>query len=282
VIGFEGMDTVNRQLEQQFEKAMQQAYSSKLRIEHRGDKAVILKSVDAQERKNELAFHTLLHELGMPRMNVVEEGEDLVIDFITDAETIGDEETPERYEQFGSALRVLHSREYPHAFVIEADGTQRELDWNTFLKQQVQYGVGRQKEKEGLDDDVMNHVIAALSVNVTPEKFVPVHGDLHVNNILLKDEDLFLFDKVDHVFSGDPLYDMALFGITLPGIFGVGSEIERDENLLKALVAGYGSDFMSDRPTFDRYVLLRAIERCPNPFEEEIPELVQVILKRYK
>ncbi len=120
----------------EFERAIGRAYSSKLRIEYRGDKAVILKTVDAQERKNELAFHALLIELDMPNMHIIEEGEDLLIDFIAGAETLGDTETPEQYEKFGQSLRTLHSREYPSAFVIESTGAQREIDWSEFLKQQ--------------------------------------------------------------------------------------------------------------------------------------------------
>ena len=269
-------------MKNEFERAIERAYASKLRIEHRGDKAVILKSVDAQERKNELTFHALLAELGMPNMHVVEEGEDLVIDFIAGAETLGDAETPEQYERLGKALRTLHSREYPSAFLIDADGIQREIDWNDFLKRQTEYSAARQKEKQGLNDEVVNRIVTAISTDAHPDKFTPIHGDMHANNALSKDDDLFLFDKVDNIFAGDPLYDLALFGITLPGIYDVGTAVERDQELMQALIDGYGSDFLSDRDKFDRYVLLRAIERWPNPFEEEIPELVQSILEKLK
>ena len=52
-----------------FEEAIQKAYSSKLRIEAKGDRNVILKSVDGQKRKNEIAFHALLKELGLAYMH---------------------------------------------------------------------------------------------------------------------------------------------------------------------------------------------------------------------
>lgn len=269
-------------MKNEFERAIERAYSSKLRIEHRGDKAIILKSVDAQERKNELAFHALLAELGMPSMHVVEEGEDLVIDFIADAETLGDAETPEQYERLGRALQALHSREYPSAFVIESDGSHREISWSEFLKQQVDYGVIRQHERAGLSDELVDNISSVVSTGVHPDRITPIHGDVHANNVLSKDGALFLFDKADHIFAGDPLYDLALFGITLSGIYDVGSEARRDKSLMEALIAGYGSDFLSDCDMFDRYVLLRAIERWPNPFEDEIPALVQVILEKLK
>ncbi len=128
----------------------------------------------------------------------------------------------------------------------------------------------------------MGRLSSVIATDTNPDRFTPIHGDMHANNALSKDGELFLFDKADNIFAGDPLYDLALFGITLPGIYEVGSEVARDKDLMKALITGYGSDFLSDRDVFDRYVLLRAIERWPNPFEEEIPDLVQVILERFK
>lgn len=265
-------------MKNEFERAIERAYSSKLRINHRGNKAVLLKSVDAQERKNEIAFHNLLAELGMPRMHIVEDGEDLVIDFILDAETLGDTETPEQYEKLGKALRKLHSREYAKPFLIDHAGIQKNIAWNTFLKQQVEYGANRQKERQGLTDEMVNRITSIITADIHLDRVTPIHGDIHANNVLSKNGKLFLFDKADHIFAGDPVYDLALFGITLPGVYGVGAEIERDQALMESLLFGYGSDFLSNREIFDRYVLLRAIERWPNPFEKEIPELVQVIL----
>ncbi|MFA4846029.1 MAG: phosphotransferase [Patescibacteria group bacterium] len=266
----------------EFEKAIQRAYSSKLRIERRGDRAVILKSVQSQERKNEMAFHALLKELQLPSMTIIEEGEDLAINFIEGAETLGDCETPERYEQLGRVLRLFHSQEYPSPFWVDADGIQHDIDWETFLRQQIARGVTRQRERNGLEPGTVDRIVATLSIAPRPKRITPVHGDLHVNNVLLKEERLYLFDKADCIFAGDPLYDLSLFGITLPGVYGVGVEVERDKSLMRALAQGYGEDFLADYETFDRYVLLRAMERWPNPFEQEIPELVKAILDRNK
>ncbi len=67
-------------------KALAHAYSSTLRIEQRDGKTVMIKSVHAQERRNEIAFHKVLHQLGMPSMEMYEKHADLVISFLEDAE----------------------------------------------------------------------------------------------------------------------------------------------------------------------------------------------------
>lgn len=261
-----------------FSKAIAKAYASKLRIEQRDGKTVIIKSVDAQERKNEIAFHELLRQLEMPFMEIHEEQTDIVITFLKNSETLGDSETPERYIQLGRVLRKLHSQEYQAPFWIDVQGGKQNIEWTDFLKNQIEYGRVRQQERQSISEDVVERITKVIAHIDQPKKVVPIHGDLHANNVLIQRDRMFLFDKADQIFAGDPMYDLSLFGITLPGIFGVGVEVEKDIKLMNALIEGYGENFLNERDTFDRYVLLRALERCPNPFEQEIPELVNKIL----
>ncbi len=261
-------------------KVIERAYSSKLRIEERDGKTVIIKSVDAQERKNEIAFHELLHQLGMPFMEVHEEQMDLVITFLEDSETLGDSETRERYIQLGRALKTLHAQEYQAPFWIDAQGEKHAIEWMDFIKKQIEYCRARQQERQGISKNTVQRVIEIIAQIPRSRRVVPIHGDLHANNVLIQDDRMYLFDKADQIFVGDPMYDLSLFGITLPGIYGIGAQTEKDTELMNALMEGYGENILNDRETFDRYALLRALERWPNPFEQEIPELVNTILER--
>lgn len=263
-------------------KALEKAHSSQVRIEKRDDRDVLIKSVDARERKNEIAFHALLHELGLPSMNLREVNEELVIDFIEGAKTLGDVETVENYQRLGEMLRALHSKTYLEPFLLDDNGNKQPLDWQTFLSRCISTGKKRQEERGGFSESIIDRMREVIQNIPEPKKITPIHGDLHGNNVLLKNDQLYLFDKADQVFAGDPLYDLSLFGITLPGIYGIGSHGERDIEMMKAFVEGYGEDFMKDRMTFDRYVLLRSFERWPNPFETEIPMIVERILKNNK
>lgn len=261
-------------------KAIAKAYSSKLRIEQRDGKTVIIKSVDAQERKNEIAFHELSRKLGMPFMEIHEERTDLVITFLEHSETLGDSETLERYLQLGRALKTLHAQEYPAPFWIDAQGEKHAIEWTDFIKKQIEYGRARQQERQGISTNTVQRVIEIIAQIPRPRRVVPIHGDLHANNVLIQGDHMYLFDKADHIFAGDPMYDLSLFGITLPGIYGIGTQTKKDTELMNALMESYGENILNDRDTFDRYVLLRALERWPNPFEQEIPELVKTILER--
>ncbi len=261
-------------------KAIEKAYSSKLRTEQRDGKTVIVKSIDTQERKNEIAFHELLHQLGMPYMEIHEEQTDLIITFLENAETLADTETPEQYIQLGRALKTLHTQEYQSPFWIDAQGEKRVIGWADFMRKQIEYGRARQQERKGISKDTVQRAVEILRKIPPAQRNVPIHGDLHANNVLIQDDRIHLFDKADHIFSGDSMYDLSLFGITLPGLYGIGTRLHKDVELMNALMEGYGKDILSDRETFDRYVLLRALERHPNPFEQEIPELIHALFER--
>lgn len=266
-------------MQNEFERAIAKAYSSKLRIERHDGRDVIVKYVDARERKNELAFHGLLRELGLPAMKIKEEGEDLVIDFISGSETLEDDETVERYKALGKALRILHGREYKHAFSLNQDAQEEVIDWRVFIERQMKTGMQRQVDRNGFDQEQVEAMTVMMNDGFEADRFVPLHGDLHGNNILFSEQNVYLFDKADHIFAGDSLYDLALLGIELPGIYGVGTKKEQQEHaaFFDAFIDGYGEHI--DRTQFDRYVLLRALERWPNKFESDIPQIVEVILK---
>lgn len=102
---------------------------------------------------------------------------------------------------------------------------------------------------------------------------------MHQNNVLLpiQGTDVYLIDKGSAIIAGDPLYNLALVAMNLPGFFVCGDR--GDEAFFQAFIEGYGVNFTSDRRRFDGYVLLRSLERWPNKHELEIPAIVEVILR---
>ena len=143
--------------------------------------------------------------------------------------------------------------------------------------------MARQKERDGFSQDVvseMKEIVSARAVGYSGEPSL-IHGDLHANNVLIKGVDLYVFDNADQIMAGDPMYDLSILAITLPGaLYGVGDDVDRDKPLMAAFIEGYGSDFTQDKDLLDAYVLLRCLERWPNPFEQEIPQIADGILKK--
>jgi fructosamine-3-kinase len=260
---------------------LKKAYSSKLRIEEREGKEVIIKEVGAQEAQSELFFQHQLKSIGLPFMEAEFDAQGLAVTFIPDAQTLGDDETPELYKRLGIELRKVHNVTFDAPFFVDADGQRRKVTWSQFIENDVESAVVRQKERNGLDVNVVKQSTQIVLKKTTAfaGKSSLLHGDLHANNVLVKGSDLFIFDKADQIMAGNAMYDLSLFAITLPGaLYGIGDNITRDKALLAAFIEGYGSDFTTNRDLLDAYVLLRCLERWPNPFEQEIPTIVKSIL----
>jgi len=261
---------------------LKKAYSSPLRIEERDGVDVIIKRADAQESRSEIFFQDQLKRIGLPAMEMELDDDGLAVLFIPDAETLGDNETPERYKWLGAELRKMHAATFDAPFFIDANGQKQEIRWDQFIKDSLELAVARQKERDGFSEGLvsqMEETVLTRAVDFSGKSSL-LHGDLHANNVLIKGSDLYVFDNADQIMAGDPMYDLSLFAITLPGaIYEVGNDVDRDTSLMEALIDGYGYDFTKDKDVLDTYVLLRSLERWPNPFEQKIPQISDVILK---
>ena len=68
-----------------------------------------------------------------------------------------------------------------------------------FSNQSVQRGLGlggvargEDAGLHGLDRELVENIVAETQGTFMPRAFVPIHGDLHPNNLLLKEDKLFL------------------------------------------------------------------------------------------
>ncbi|MEK7648625.1 MAG: phosphotransferase [Patescibacteria group bacterium] len=268
-------------MKQENYSGLNKAFSSQVRIEKRDGKEIIIKQINAQESQSEVFFHDQLKSIGLPAMEMALDSEGLAITFIPGAITLGDNETPELYKKLGHILKKIHSITFDKPFFLDANGQQQEVAWDQFVKNRLEFAITRQKQRNGMSEDICNLIkkIVLKKVTIFSGKPALLHGDLHSNNVLLKGSDLFVFDKAAQIMAGDPMYDLSLFAIALSGaLYGVSDSIERDKLLMSAFISGYDTDFTEDKDLFNAYVLFRCVERWPNPFEQEIPQIVESIL----
>jgi len=261
------------------EANLNKAYSSKLSlVEHDGRKFV-KKDVDAEELQNELFFYYALKQAGLNSLEAIQEKDSLLIEFI-ESSTLQDGETVDWYFIFGSFVRKMHDITFPAPFMIEGNGTHLEMVWNIFIENQIQGGLLRQDERSGFSEEMSERIAKGIRERLS-ENFSScsslLHCDLHQNNVLVHNQKLFLIDKGSAIAAGDPLYDIALVAISLPGSILETNEMQR--GLFKSFLNGYGSDTIKTQKRFEGYILLRALERWPNPFEQEIPDIVEKILQ---
>ena len=125
---------------------LEKAYSSTLKIEQRDHGRVVVKTVDAKERQNEIFFHEKMRDVGLPNMSLHEEGDAIVLDFIENAETLGDNETADNYRLFGEVVRKMHAVKFNHPFYIDQEGKQNEISWGTFIEHCISEGIDRQNK----------------------------------------------------------------------------------------------------------------------------------------
>ncbi|MBU1126243.1 MAG: aminoglycoside phosphotransferase family protein [Patescibacteria group bacterium] len=262
---------------------LEKAYSSQIHLETRDGERFVVKNIPMEQVMNEVFFYQQLHEHHIPTLQAAEEEGKLVLKYVEKSKTLSDEETPENFFILGQTLSSIHDIHFDSSFIIDERGHRQNIDWNDFIKSQIEADEQAQKEKHGFTPEIiarMTEIIKRDCPEVLKETCL-VHGDLHSNNVLLDEGQLFIFDKDSIVAAGDPMIDFALLAINYPGdIYDVGTEEEKrkDRELMKNFLSGYGKDIFEDRETLDAYVLLRSLERWPNPFERKIPEIVDKIL----
>lgn len=268
---------MNQKFSKSIQNGLEKAYSSQLHLEHRPNGFFVIKKINVRERKNEIFFHEQMQRAGLPVMVVQEEGENLVLDYIKNAKTLGDQETEKNYYKFGQAVKNMHQITFDSSMYIDKSGHQVSISWKDF----IQNILGQKRKQSSFDKQTILRSVKIINDSKIENSNTAslLHGDLHANNVLLKNGKIIIFDKGDQIVAGDPMYDLALIIINLPGaIFDLGKEINHDKILLKAFIKGYEIDFTKDKKKLDAYILLRSIERWPNPFEKEIPDIVTNIL----
>lgn len=262
---------------------LDRAYSSQLHIEHRQSGDVVIKIAPERERKNEIFFHEEMKKHHFDYFEMTEEDNHLVIEYIDDAETLQDIKSKENYRRFGEAVKNIHSIKAEHPSYMDQSGDEIGIDWTDFVLSRLNLAKSKQQLPGGFDQKTVDEITASISKSelLSPDSIVLLHGDLHVNNVIFKNDRVVVFDKADQILFGEPMYDLALIVINLSGaVYGTGQKIESDKQFLRAFIEGYGTDFTTDMRKLDVYVLLRALERWPNPFEKNIPAIVAAILNK--
>ena len=248
---------------------LNKAYSSHIRFERRNDGDVVIKSVGAQAIFGEINFHREMKNHGLPAMEgKIEKGE-LVLNFIPDAQTLGDCETPENFKKFGQAVRAMHEISFSAPSHFNENGARVKITWNEFIQQTIEFGLKKQRERNGFTEEESRQIVFAINSHQfeEPKIISLLHGDLHPNNVLFVNDQTILFDTADWIASGNKLYDLALVALDA-----------KSENL-QAFIKGYGEDFTKNKNELNAYLLLRALERHPNKFETYIPQTVEKILQ---
>lgn len=236
----------------------------------------ILKTCDVYEVKIETAFIKLLKEHGIPCVEVFQNGNlqdnQLLLEYVEGSPTLGKQEVPELFRKWGAVTRKMHDTTSQKAMKLLETGQMEEINWADFLK-----GRYMNADTKGLDQERVQKIVKALDKLFATEisEFSLIHGDLHSNNVFVRDGEILLFDKGHYVFYGDKYYDLAIFMIN----FGFD---EADKEIRDAFIEGYGYNFIEqEKERVELNTLLRAFERHGNRFEPQTGEIIEKLSEKY-
>jgi fructosamine-3-kinase len=180
----------------------------------------------------------------------------------------------------------MHGVKFDEPFKISENNEKIVLDWKQHLKNTLETAIQRQlDEQTDIPKDFLEKIrYYALSKieNITPPLIALLHGDLHDGNTLIKDDKVVLYDKSSELFAGDPLYDLTIIMTHFPNGAYVHTDNlnnANDSKLLEAFIKGYGQNFLQEsKDLLDLYLVIRALDRYPNPFETFNKQIIENIV----
>lgn len=248
-----------------------------------GDAMRVLKRQSPRHAMAERLFQQALQQAGLPNLRVFEHSDlgpdQVLLEYVEGSTTVGRALSLRSIERYGAAVGRLHAIP-SHRFVrLNSAGQLVAANWPDFLQRTVAKGVALQRQRaSGLDAAVLDRIEAVLAnaEAFEPAYFALAHGDLHLNNALVRGDEVVLFDKAPDVWVAPPVFDLAvIYSEAFPGARYVASEARKsDPGRLAAFESGYGPLPAGGMAWLDHFVLVRSLRRYPNPF---VPDLLTTI-----
>lgn len=235
----------------------------------------------------ERRFQQTLSDHGLPSLRIEDcpglAPDQLLLEYVPDSPTIGGSPSLDLVRRWGEAIGRLH--QIPVAEFARLDDTGQVVPgaWRDFLQARIAEAIARQRHPDsdlpaGFVDRAERH-LAALHA-FAPRRFVLTHGDLHLNNALVRGGDIVLFDKPAGVWRAPAVFDLALiFSEAFPGA-RYGADRPGDDARLAAFLEGYGEVPPDELAWLDGFVLLRSLRRYPSLFVPELRAILELALDR--
>ncbi len=268
-------------------KELPGAYSSKVELVEIDKCLFVLKTWDEDETQNEKLFLRELKEHGLPALRVIENNKirpnQILLEYINGSPTLPQDH--DYFIAFGESVRKMHDITYDYSFKVNSKGEREKIEWNDFLRDALNRGLQRQAKKGTDLDKSFLDAIASFVKNRLPVTNIScslLHADLHTENVLMRGDDMLLYDKNSEIFSGDSRYDVVTLLTNFPnGVYieTSNSENQQDTDKREAFIKGYGSNFLeNDREILDLYFVIKALARYPNPWEIHLKEALENIV----
>jgi Ser/Thr protein kinase RdoA (MazF antagonist) len=248
---------------------------------------LVLKRHGRRDVAAERLFHQQLGARGLARLAVEDHpalGPDqILLEYVEGSPTIGGAAAVDVCERWGRAIGGLHAVGSDRFEVLDESGAIVRSSWRDFVGALIDEALDRQRRNatdlpQRLIDQARERLVALLEFE--PESFVLSHGDLHLNNALLRDGEVVLFDKSAEVWVAPPVFDLSLIHSEAFIVGRYGAVRDGDAERLSAFLAGYGDLPPGQMDWLDHFVLLRSLRRYPSPFVPQMRTVIEVSLDR--
>jgi Ser/Thr protein kinase RdoA (MazF antagonist) len=255
-----------------------------------GQKYFVLKTDSIREAAAQIFFNQQLNAHHIPTLAIYNHPDlqpgQILLEYIKGSPTLGGALTEGASREWGALVARMHAITTPEFIVLTAHGDKVAADWKTYLEKYIQAAFLRHLNLvSGLDAQTLQSIEVILNrlLTYTPKVFSITHGDLHVHNVLVRDNSLVLYDKYADFLMAPPSFDLgvvyaeAFNGAAYPQL---GLSTKEQQQLFAAFMSGYGPLPPEQQEWLDHFILLRAFYRWPNRFAPHSGEVIKLLTRK--
>lgn len=271
-------------------KKLSGSYSSEVFLVELNKKRYVFKRVnDISEVLSEKKFNKVLKKNNISFLKNYKytglKPNEILLEYIDNSKILGNEFNKKNCKAWGEITKKVHSIKYKECFKYDDTNKKIILKWPNYIKNQIKEAFVKAKENGnyGFNGEQLREIEKYLLPlkRIELNQYSLIHGDLHTSNILIKGNELILFDKNADIFTGDPLRDLAIALLEMPNetlVKTKNPEFKNDKECLEAFIKGYGVNFLENK-NLKRYVMLIAFGRLYTPFSINYKEIILNLLK---
>lgn len=254
------------------------------------DRKFVLKTDDLREIAAQKYFNQELEQHNIPALlahtHVTLQQNQILLEYIEGSLTLGNALSEERCHKWGELVSHMHAIRKSEFSVLDSEGNQVSAEWSFYIKKYIDAAVTHHRSLPySLGDDLINQVEKILYnlIEFKPTELSVTHGDLHVHNVLLKDETLILFDKFADFLVAPAAFDIGLLyaeAFSGAAFSQIGLSSDEQQRYFRAFMSGYGPLSDEQQKWLDHFTLLRAFYRWPNRFAPHSGEIIRLITKK--
>jgi len=250
----------------------------------------VLKTDDIREVAAQKYFNEQLENHHLPALTAHEHvalrPNQILLEYVKDSLTLGNSLSEDRCRAWGKLVSRVHAIKVNEFFVFDSEGKRTATDWASYIKSYIDTAVARHKSLPySLGDELINKIekILYALVAYSPAELSVTHGDLHGHNVLVKGDELILFDKfadfpvAPAAFDVGLLYAESFGGAAFPEM---GFSTNEQQRFFNAFLDGYGPLPTEQQEWLDHFTLLRAFYRWPNRFHPHSGETIRLMAQK--